>query len=334
MFNAHRIDEIMSTLSVADEYAALCARRHQDNLVKPQGALGRLEELVVWLASWQRVDPPILEKIGMLIFVGGHGVAVRGVSAYPLEVTQQMVQTFKNEGAAINQLCRESEIELKVHDFARTTQDFTQHPALSEQEFYSAFVSGMDAVLTTDYNLLCLGEMGIGNTTAAATICYALFGGSVETWVGRGTGLDDKGMERKKNTVHLAQQKHRHICHDPLQVLQYFGGYEIAALAGAILAARQKSLPVLLDGFVVSAAVAPLFCLNASILDHCQVAHRSAETGHQNLLNLFYKTPLLDLGLCLGEGSGAALVLPLLKKALACHTGMFTFTQAQVSQKK
>ena len=313
--------------------SAVAAR--EATLTKPPRSLGRLEDLVAWLALWQGFAPPRLERVEILVFAGNHGVTRQGVSAYPAEVTAQMVANFSSGGAAINQLARAGGAALRVIPLAldEPTADFTERPALSEDEFLDAISAGYRAV-SADCNLICLGEMGIGNTTAAAAIAAALFGGGGARWAGRGTGVDEAGLTRKRAIIDRALSRHRDALHEPLRVAAALGGRELAAIMGAVLAARRLRIPVLLDGFVCTAAVAPLAKLRADALAHTLAAHVSAEAGHRLLLDELKLKPLLDLGLRLGEASGAALALNILRAALACHTGMATFAQAGVSDKK
>ncbi|PSJ55865.1 nicotinate-nucleotide--dimethylbenzimidazole phosphoribosyltransferase [Kumtagia ephedrae] len=313
--------------------AAEAVARRQDTLTKPQGSLGRLETLVAWLARWQGRDTPDLDRVKVLVFAGSHGVTAQGVSAYPAEVTAQMVANFAAGGAAINQLARAAGAELDVIalDIERPTGDFTLLPAMSEEEFLTAVGRGYESV-EAGTDLVCLGEMGIGNTTAAAAIASALFGG-VDQWVGRGTGVDDAGLGRKMAAIEVAVKLHGEVLHDPLRAAAAVGGRELAAILGATLAARHKNVPVLLDGFVSTAAAAPLMRLHPHGLDHAVAAHCSAEAGHRGLLAAMNLKPLLDLGMRLGEASGACLAVNILRSALACHTGMASFADAGVSEK-
>jgi nicotinate-nucleotide--dimethylbenzimidazole phosphoribosyltransferase len=303
-------------------------------LTKPPRSLGRLEDLVAWLAHWQGHAPPRLDRVDILVFAGNHGVTRLGVSAYPAEVTAQMVANFASGGAAINQLARTAAAELRVIPLSldAPTADFTEQPALTEPEFLAAVTAGYEAV-SAACDLICLGEMGIGNTTAAAAIAAALFGGGSARWAGRGTGVDDDGLARKRAVIDRALDRHAAVLHDPLAIAAAFGGRELAAILGAALAARRKNIPVLLDGFVCTAAVAPLAKLRADTLAHALGGHVSAEAGHRMLLDELGLKPLVDLDMRLGEASGAAVALLLLRAALACHTGMATFAEAGVSDK-
>ncbi len=307
--------------------------QREARLTKPPGSLGRLEELVAWLSLWQGRNPPSLDRVEILVFAGNHGVTAQGVSAYPSEVTGQMVANFAAGGAAINQLAREARAELRVVALSleQPTADFTQAPAMTEAEFLEAVSTGYGEV-SDAADLVVLGEMGIGNTTAAAALAGALFGGGAR-FAGLGTGVDNAGLARKRAAIETALARHANVLDDPLRVAAALGGRELAAILGACLAARHKRIPVLIDGMVSTAAVAPLRVLRADALDHARAAHMSAEAGHRLLLQELELKPLLDLGMRLGEGSGAAVAVLLLRAALACHTGMATFEEAQVSDK-
>lgn len=324
----------MHDLPGPDSSMAQTARTRDAQLTKPPGSLGRLEELAIWLAAWQRRHPPTLERPLVLVFAGNHGVVAQGVSAYPGEVTAQMVANFKAGGAAINQLCNAYGAQLKVIpiELDRPTADFTQAPAMSESECAAALSIGSSA-LAPDADLLITGEMGIGNTTTAAALGAALFGGTAAEWVGRGTGVDDAGLKRKAAAVDSALKLHGAALADPLEALRRVGGRELAAITGAVAAARQHRVPVVLDGFVATAAAAVLQRLDRTGLDHCIAGHVSAEANHAQLLRHLGLRPLLDLGMRLGEASGATLALGILRGALATHTGMASFSEAGVSGK-
>jgi nicotinate-nucleotide--dimethylbenzimidazole phosphoribosyltransferase len=321
-------------LSAGDDAAAAATAARDAQLTKPPGSLGRLEGLVAWLARWQARHPPKLDHIEVLVFAGNHGVVAQGVSAFPAAVTMQMVANFAAGGAAINQLAGVAGGKLRVIplDLERPTADFTQAPAMDEGAFLAAVATGYDAV-PTDADLVCLGEMGIGNTTAAAAIAAALFGGRGAHWAGRGTGVDDQGLARKRAAIDAALARHGAILGDPLQVAAALGGRELAAILGAALAARRQRIPVVIDGFVCTAALAPLARLRGDALTHAVAAHVSAEAAHRALLDALGLAPLVDLGMRLGEASGAAVAALILRAALACHTGMATFAQAAVSGK-
>jgi nicotinate-nucleotide--dimethylbenzimidazole phosphoribosyltransferase len=319
-------------LPQGDAEAAAAAAARQKILTKPPGSLGRLEDLAIWLARWQGRPIPRLDRVEIVVFAGNHGVTARGVSPYPAEVTSQMVANFAAGGAAINQLAGIAGATLRAVplDLDHPTADIATAPALTEGEFLDAVSTGANAV-TPGADLLCLGEMGIGNTTIAAALCAALFGGDGDAWVGRGTGIDDAGLVRKAGVVDEAVS--RHAATDPLLLAMRLGGRELAAILGAVLRARRIGVPVLLDGFVCTAAAAPLARLTPGALDHCRAAHVSAEAAHRRLLDALGLTPLLDLEMRLGEASGAAVAVLLARAAIACHTGMATFATAGVSDR-
>ncbi|NHN87255.1 nicotinate-nucleotide--dimethylbenzimidazole phosphoribosyltransferase [Acetobacter conturbans] len=300
-------------------------------LTKPPGSLGRLEELTRWLGEWQHRSEPRLDHVQCIVFAGNHGVVAQGVSAWPAEVTALMVRNFQTGGAAINQLARVADATLVVLPLEelRPTQDFTLQPAMTEETFLRVVQTGFAAV-DPAADLLCLGEMGIGNTTPAAALAAALFGGTGQDWAGPGAGSDDAGMARKVEVIDRGLERHSALLCDPLKAAQCLGGHELAAMMGATLAARMHHIPVLLDGFVCTAAAAALHALHNDGLKHCRVAHCSAEPGHARLSQRLGQKPLLDFGLRLGEGSGAALAVPLLRAALACHLGMHTFAEAGI----
>lgn len=327
--NLRDFADLLSNLAAADAEARAGAETRNAQLTKPPAALGRLEDIAIWVAGWQGTDRPAITAPQIIIFAGNHGVTAQGVSAFPAEVTAQMVLNFEHGGAAINQLARAAGARLDVHalDLDRPTGDFTEGAAMSDDECAAALSAGWDAV-ADDTDLLVVGEMGIGNTTAAAAICTLLFGGD---WVGRGTGVDDAGLARKADVVARAASRHAGARGQGLATLARVGGREIAAMAGAILRARHAGIPVVLDGFICSAAAACLQADNPQALDHCVAGHQSAEGAHARLLAKLGKEPLLSLGMRLGEGSGAAVAINIVKCAVACHSGMATFAEAGVS---
>jgi nicotinate-nucleotide--dimethylbenzimidazole phosphoribosyltransferase len=259
----------------------------------------------------------------------------QGVAAFPQAVTAQMVANFRNDGAAVNQICKTFDLGLKVFELALElpTNDITVAAAMSEQDCAATMAYGMEAI-AGGCDLLCIGEMGIGNTTIAAAICAGLFGGGGAAWAGLGTGVDKDGLARKIKAIDTALALHGDYLEDPLEVLRRLGGRELAAMAGAILAARMQKVPVLLDGFVATAAAAVLHKANPAALDHCLAAHCSAEAAHRNLLARLGKEPLLDLGMRLGEASGAALAAGIVKAAANLHNNMATFASAGVAGKE
>lgn len=322
--------DLLAAASGPDEDTIKAAQGRNGQLTKPPGALGRLEDLAVWYAGWRGDARPQMTSPQVIIFAGNHGVCAQGVSAFPSEVTAQMVANFEHGGAAINQLSKAFGAKMDVYPLAldTPTADFTTAPAMTEGEFIAALQTGWTAVDDTA-DLLVTGEMGIGNTTSAAAVAAAVLGGIASDWTGRGTGVDDKGLARKTDVV--ARGVALHATTDPLEALRCLGGRELAAMAGAIAAARHHRIPVILDGFICCAAAASLAKAVDGALDHAVAGHLSAEGAHQRLLDALGKEPLLQLGLRLGEGSGAALAIGVLKGAIACHSGMATFAEAGVT---
>ena len=329
------LDDFRSLLAQADgadQTAIDAAAARNGQLTKPPGALGRLEDLAIWYGGWRGTDRPEIKSPQVIVFAGNHGVTAQGVSAFPSEVTAQMVINFEHGGAAINQLAKLAGARMDVHalDLDQPVQDFTQRPAMNEAELLAALQAGWNAV-DPKADLLVVGEMGIGNTTPAAALAFALFGGEAADWTGRGTGVDDAGLANKTRVVTEGVALHGAAIKDGLDALGCLGGREIAAMAGAIAAARLLHIPVILDGFICCAAAACLQRTCDKALDHAIAGHQSAENAHPALLKQLGKAPLLALGLRLGEGSGAALAIQVLKGAIACHSGMATFAEAGVS---
>ena len=324
---------LLDNLPGPDGAAVAAVRARDPKLTKPPGALGRLEEIAEWLAAWSGRAPAVNRPL-VAVFAGNHGVTKQGVSPYPSEVTAQMVANFAAGGAAINQICITHDLGLKVFDLALEipTGDITQEPALDERACAATMAFGMESI-AGGTDLLCIGEMGIGNTTIAAAICHGLYGGSAEQWVGPGTGAVGEGLKRKIQAVETAVALHKSHLGDPLELLRRLGGREIAAMSGAILAARMEKIPVIVDGYVATAAAAVLHAANPTALDHCMIGHESHEPGHAAVIERLGKKPLLQLDMRLGEGTGAALAAGIVKAAALCHTGMATFDQAGVSDK-
>ncbi len=330
------LDQFRALLAGApgpDTAALAQARARNGQLTKPPGALGRLEDLAIWYAGW-RADPrPRIVAPQSIVFAGNHGVVAQGISAFPAEVTVQMVANFRAGGAAINQLAGAAGAQMSVVELEldRPTADFTQGPAMTEAETVAALRAGWQAV-DPAADLLVVGEMGIGNTTAAAALSLVLYGGEAGEWTGRGTGLDDAGLAHKTEVVTRAVALHAPTITDGLDALACLGGREIAGMAGAMAAARQLRIPVILDGFICCTAAACLAETQPGALDHAIAGHSGAEPGHAGVLARLGKEPLLTLGLRLGEGTGAALAIPVLKGAVACLSGMATFAEAGVSE--
>ena len=315
----------------ADAAAIEGAIARQNSLTKPPGSLGKLEELAVFMAGWRGTARPAIASAQAVIFAGNHGICAQGVNPYPQEVTAQMVGNFTAGGAAINQLCRANNAKLSVIalDLDNPTADFTTGPAMSDSSCLDAINRGAAAV-DPQADVLILGEMGIGNSTIAAALTSALFGGEVTDWVGPGTGSDAAGIARKVVAIKIGLARHTGL--SAPQVLAALGGREQAAICGAVLAARAARIPVILDGFICTAAAAVLYAIDPRLLDHCLVGHASAEPGHRRLLTAIGKRPILEFDMRLGEGSGAALALGILRAALEVHNGMATFGEAGVSE--
>ncbi|SNX74638.1 nicotinate-nucleotide-dimethylbenzimidazole phosphoribosyltransferase [Cereibacter ovatus] len=324
---------VFNALPQRDASAVQTAIARNEQLTKPKGSLGQLEDLGFWYAGWRGDGRPSLERPQVVIFAGNHGIAARGVSAFPPEVTVQMVANFRAGGAAINQLSRVAGAAMSVVelDLDRPTADFTKAPAMTEAELVAALAAGWEAV-DDDADLLVVGEMGIGNTTAAAAVAAGLFGGSAADWTGCGTGVVGDALAGKTRVVAEGLALHAEHLADPVEVLRRLGGRELAAMAGAILRARAGRIPVILDGFICTASAAVLARIAPHALDHAVAGHVSAEGAHRALLDRLGKEPLLNLGLRLGEATGAVLAIGVLRGALACLSGMATFAEAGVSK--
>ncbi|MFB2532298.1 nicotinate-nucleotide--dimethylbenzimidazole phosphoribosyltransferase [Paracoccus sp. p4-l81] len=322
--------QLARALPVADAAAKAAARARQDSLTKPQGALGRLEDLAEFMAGWRRNPRPRIDRAQAIVFAGNHGICAQGVNPYPPEVTAQMVANFTAGGAAINQLARVAGADLSVValDLDQPTADFTQGPAMTHEQVLAAINRGAAAVDPLA-DVLILGEMGIGNSTVAAALAAAAFGGTGADWVGPGTGAGAEMRARKATVVDQGLAKHAPKTTGA--ALAAFGGREQAAICGAVLAARAAGIPVILDGFICTAAAGVLAMDDARLLDHCLIGHASAEPGHARLIAALNRAPILSLDMRLGEGSGAAVALMVLRAALECHNGMASFAEAGVS---
>jgi len=322
----------LEALPTADQAARAAASRRQTQLTKPPGSLGRLEDLAVFMAGWQGRERPRFERARAAIFAANHGVAVHGVSAFPVSVTAQMVENFRRGGAAINALADAVGLELIIADIdlETPTADFTTAPAMDEAACLAALNIGADVVVP-GLDMLVVGEMGIANSTSAAALCLRSYGGTAADWVGPGTGVDVAGIARKIAVVEAGIARHDDCPRTPFETLRRVGGREIVAIAGAVVAARLAGVPVVLDGFISSAAIAPIAAAYPGITEHCIAGHCSAEPGHERLLQALKLEPLLRLGMRLGEGSGAAVAVGVIRSALAAHDGMATFAEAGVS---
>lgn len=322
----------LSNMPCPDDEAIAAARARQAQLTKPAGSLGRLEDVALFLAGWQGRARPTLDRTRAVVFAGNHGVTAQGISAFPATVTAEMVANFTHGGAAINALAGAAGLELHIValDLDRPTRDFTRAPAMSEAECLAALSAGAETV-EPGLDLFVPGEMGIGNSTAAAALCARAFGGSAADWTGPGTGLDAAGIRHKAQVIETALAHHTDAPRTPFETLRRVGGREIAAMAGAILRARQLRVPVMLDGFIGCSAIAPLAAACPAITGHCLAGHCSAEPGHVRLLARLGLDPLLRLDMRLGEGSGAAVAVQILRSAIAAHGQMATFAEAGVS---
>ena len=343
----------LNPCKAVDAEAVAQANARQQQLTKPAGSLGQLEKLAVQLAGLQGRVKPSLEHLWITIFAGDHGVVAEGVSAYPQEVTGQMLHNFVSGGAAISVLARQLQAQLEVIDLGTVnlaldlpgvrhlhlgagTANFVQGPAMIASQGEQALQAGRDSVLRAieaGAQLFIGGEMGIGNTTAASALACALLDCPVVHLTGPGTGLNAAGVSHKAQVIERALAVHGAQRGDPLQTLFNLGGFEIAALVGAYLACAQQGLPILVDGFICSVAALVAVRLNPASREWMLFGHRGAEPGHRHLLESLQATPLLDLGLRLGEGSGAALAVPLLRLACDLHGQMATFTEAAVADR-
>ena len=317
-----------------DKYYANLAKNRQNNLTKPIGSLGKLEKYAIWMAGWQKKEKPTINNFQCLVFAGNHGVARRKVSAYPSEVTEQMVKNFINGGAAINQLCNLSNIKLSVIPISleNPTKDFSEEKAMNPDETLSAMKLGYNSV-PKKCDLLLLGEMGISNTTSATAIACALFKTSVKKWTGLGTGISEKNLKNKISVIQKGLKLHGKKFDSVIEILSCFGGREMAAIVGSIIAARVRGIPILLDGFVSTASAATLTIFNKNILEHCLISHLSSEPGHKGIILKLKKEPILDLNMRLGEASGGGVASLIIKAAVVTHNKMATFSEAGVSKK-
>lgn len=324
---------LLRNLPGTDEAAVFATQQRASKVLRPFGALARLDEVAAWLAGWQRTVRPGVTRAAAVVFVANHGVATEGVSAYPPGVTAAMLRALRSGAATASVMARNVGAQLSVVDVgvAQPSANLVREAALSKDRFLECFQTGRESVAQLDADLLVVGEMGIANTTPAAAVCATLFGGLAEDWAGRGTGIDEATLARKVAVVETARRRIEGVS-GPLEVLRQVGGAELVAIAGAALEARLRSIPLVLDGFVVTAAVAPLEVSRAGALDHCLAGHCSGEPGHRLLLDKLGKPPLLDLGLRLGEGSGALAAVPLVRLAAACVADVATFDEWGLSR--
>lgn len=342
---------LLAPAAPINEEAIVQARAHQLNLTKPPGALGQLEDIAVIFAGYQGQVKPQLENIFISIFAGDHGIANKGVSAFPQAVTAEMIKNFANGGAAISVLARQLNAHFEVVNLgaafdvpkhstiidaviAKGTQDFTEQPAMSHEQLHQALEQGQLAALRAvdgKAQLFVGGEMGIANTSSATALASAYLQLDAASLVGSGTGINAQQVAMKAQLINQAVQLHE-VC-EPLAILQTFAGFEIVGLVGAYIQCAQKGIPVLVDGFITTAAALLAVAINPSIRPWLMFSHESAEPGHQAMLSALNAKPLLNIGMRLGEGSGAALVVALLQSAVQLHYEMATFSQAGVSEK-
>ncbi|UCI05692.1 nicotinate-nucleotide--dimethylbenzimidazole phosphoribosyltransferase [Mesorhizobium sp. B1-1-8] len=314
---------LLATLPAADAAAEDRIRMLFAKADKPKASLGRIEDIAAWLGAWSGRAPPAVNRPLVAIFAGNHGAVRHAVSPRPVAATANAVELCAAGGAAINQVCIANDLGLKVFDLALDipTGDITEAAALDERGCAATMAFGMEAV-AGGADLLCLGDLGVGNSTIAAALCAALFGGKGGDWVGPGSGADAAMMARKVDVIDRALALHGASLGDPLEALRRVGGREFAAICGAILAARMQKIPVLLDGFVATAAAAVLHAANPAALDHCLLASLSPEPGHARAAQKLGLRPLLDFGISHGEGIGAGLAAGLVKAAALTSSGM------------
>ena len=324
-------DDLLAHLSEPDAAAAGAVRERAAHVLRPAGALQRLDDVAVHMAAWQGTTTPGVAHPAVVVFAADHGVASAGVSAYPADVTAAMLAAVRAERATINALARAVGATLEAVDVGvgAPSGDIRVDAAMTPGRFAGVVeiaVAAVDRAVGSGADLLVLGELGIGNTTVSAALPAALLGGDAAVWVGRGTGVDDAGLARKRDAVELAVARVEHLT-DSIEVMREIGGAELTAMAAACARARHHRLPVVLDGYVATAAVLPLHVARPGALDHCIAGHRSAEPGHGRLLEHLGMRPLLELDMRLGEGSGAVAAVPLIRMACVAVVEVATFAE-------
>ncbi|MCC6202784.1 MAG: nicotinate-nucleotide--dimethylbenzimidazole phosphoribosyltransferase [Gammaproteobacteria bacterium] len=347
-------DWIHTPTAKIDRASIDAARERQAQLTKPPGSLGRLEEIAIAFAGWQATPVPRIDRVLVRVFAADHGIVAEGVSAFPQAVTVEMIRNFTRGGAAISVLSREAGADFRVINLGTAAPlgdadranpllrdvalapgcaNSCREPALSEDLLARALAAGAEEITEAapSPQLFLAGEMGIGNSSSAAALASALLDEPATVTVGPGTGVAGPDLDRKRAAVARAVALHQSHCTTPFEALRRLGGLEIAALSGAYLAAAQRGVPSLVDGYICSVAALAACRINAGVRDWLLFAHRSVEPGHRHVLDALQAEPLLDLGMRLGEGSGAATALPLLRLACALHAGMATFAEAGVS---
>ncbi|WP_455478414.1 nicotinate-nucleotide--dimethylbenzimidazole phosphoribosyltransferase [Bartonella sp. B10] len=319
---------LLTNLPVADEFFVILAKKRQKNLTRVQGTLGKLGDVAVWYAGWRGAEKPIITRPLVAIFSGNHGITDENVTSFPQSMTRKMVQNFAEGSSAINQICIAYDLGLKIFDLALEypTMNITKDAAMDERSAAATMAFGMESI-AGGTDLLCIGEMGIGNTTIASALCFALFGGEIEEWIENSAASEKEFYQRKITAIKTAVSLHQNHFDDPFEIMRCLGGREIAAMIGAILAARMEKIPVILDGFVTTAAAAVLHKMHPSALDHTIVGHVSFDPAHHKLLEKIGKKPLLNLDMCFGEGTGAAIAAGVVKAAVLTHAQMATFEQ-------
>lgn len=346
-------DWLTSAVAALHQEAEKAAREHQNQLTKPAGSLGQLERLAIRLAAMQGTPHPQINRVAIRIFAADHGVVAEGVSAFPQAVTVEMIRNFAQGGAAVSVLAQELNADFAVVNMGTAsaapehpkvldyrvgpgTGNFCRQPAMTEPQLHQALDAGkqvVEACRAAGAELFIAGEMGIGNTSSAAALGCALLQLPAQQLAGRGTGVDDSGLSRKIEAVNHALELHQGQLGSPLQILQHLGGFEIAAMAGAYLRCAQLGMPALVDGYICSAAALLAVRINPQSAQWLIFSHQSAEQGHRRLLEALAVTPLLALDMRLGEGSGAAVAVPLIRLACSLHNRMATFAAAGVSDK-
>jgi len=319
----------LANLPERDSAAFDAVHQRAEHLLRPSGALAWLDEIAAWVAGWQRTTSPTVDRPAALVFAADHGVAAATkVSAYPTGITEALFGAFEQGRSTITAFAQIAGASARAIDvgIGQPTGDIRYEAAMTSERFEEIVAVAFEAVESLDCDLLVLGEIGIGNTTPSAAIAAALAGGETAAWVGRGTGVDDEGLARKRAAVQESVRRIAGIT-DPLEILREVGGSELVAIAAATVAARQRSIPVMLDGYVVTSAVLPLVMINPTALDHCTVGHCSTEPGHRKLLERLDKRPLLDLDMRIGEGSGAMAAVPLVAMACAGVTKVPTYDE-------
>ncbi len=347
------MDWLTDSIPCPDQHSLQLATQRQEQLTKPPGALGELEQLAIRLAALQATEKPCADQVWISIFAADHGIAAEGVSAFPQSVTAEMVKNFTRGGAAINVLATQHQANLEIVDVgvasplqdlnilhqkvALGTANFLHQPAMTTVQLQLAITAGKDAIIraqASNTQLFIAGEMGIANTSSATALACCLLEINAQKMTGAGTGLDSTGIQHKASIIQQALEVHKDSCQTPLLTLQHLGGFEIAAITAAYISAAQQQIPILVDGFICSVAALIATRINPEISPWLIFAHQSQEQGHCYILEAVNAKPLLSLNMRLGEASGAATAISLLRSACALHTQMATFAQALVSQQQ